>query len=64
MIFDGFYEGNRMGMLLVRVQGYLLKVLIYWIKLEILLIPLCALWMPPAISRKEAHFQSYRFGYH
>ncbi|WP_207152800.1 hypothetical protein, partial [Sporosarcina sp. E16_8] len=23
-----------------------------------------ALWMPPAISRKEYHFQSYRSGYH
>jgi len=23
-----------------------------------------ALWMPPAISRKEDRFQSYRFGYH
>jgi len=29
-----------------------------------MLIPLDALWMPPAKSRKGDHFQSYRFGYH
>jgi len=34
-----------------------------WIQ-ESYLYRFAALWMPPAISRKEDRFQSYRFGYH
>jgi len=37
---------------------------IQWIESECLLIPLCALWMPPTISQKGDRFPSYRFGYH
>jgi len=39
-------------------------IFIQWIELEFSLIPLCALWMPPVISRKEDRFQSYHSGYH